>query len=157
MIDTVEEKGIAYLKRILKYIETQNFNSFSKDKMRKEFIRNMLPYCIQRFNDSYILLNREYKPLGVWGYSDFVNNEDYPYCMISDNRGISYFYDDFTNPNNSKFCFDTYFRNLKHFINNEQKNYITTIDDEKIRANQFYKATKCNVPYVEKNQFLFIR
>lgn len=157
MINSQNEKGISYLERTLKYIEREGFNSFSKDKMRKEFIRNMLPYCIQKVNDVYILLNREYKPLGIWGYSEFVSYEDYPYALINDNRGVNYFYNDSTNPNNSKFCFETYFENLKHFMNNEQDKYITTIDDQKLRVNQFCKATKCNIPYVEKNQFLFIR
>lgn len=151
------EKGIEFLKRQLRYMEKMEFNKFSKTKMAKEYIRNMLPYCIQAFNNGYILLNREYKPLGVWGYSDRVNYEDYSYAMITDNRGVEYFYGDITNPNNSKYCFQIYMENLKHFINNDKEKYISYITDEKIRTKEFSNAVKQKYSYVSTDRFKFIR
>lgn len=151
------EKGIEFLKRQLKYMEKMGFNKFSKTKISQEYIRNMLPYCIQAFNDGYILLNREYKPLGVWGYDDMVDYKDYNYATITDNRGVKYFYGDATNPNNSKFCFDKYFLNLKYFLSDEQEKYIIDIENEDTRAKEFSKAVGEKILFIAKDRFRFIR
>src|SRR5687767_9310467 len=40
-----------------------------------------LPYCLQRMEDGrYVVLNREYKPLGFQTY-DFINYRDFPMAV----------------------------------------------------------------------------
>ena len=52
----------------------------------KEPIRAMLVYCIQRFEDKWLPLNREYKPIGLCNYSDWVTYEKYDMLMIPKDR-----------------------------------------------------------------------
>lgn len=46
--------------------------------MAKDLRRALLPYCVKRLEDgSYLLLNRDYKPLGVFS-ADWVVYEEHP-------------------------------------------------------------------------------
>lgn len=153
----MEEKGIFCLKRLLNYLKEKGLDSYSKTKLKKEFVRNMLPYCVQKQGEGFILLNREYKPLGTWGYSDCIDYNDYPALLISSNRGVEYFYGDSTNPNNSKYCFEIYLKNLTSFVYNNTSEYVTTIEDDRKRAKEFNKACESNFEEIKKDSFVFIR
>jgi hypothetical protein len=46
-----------------------------------DFRSAYMPYCLKKqSDDSYVVLNREYKPLGFIT-SEWINYEDYPVCV----------------------------------------------------------------------------
>ncbi len=82
--------------------------------------RALLPYALNPLRDDndpkLIWLNRDYKPLGVLPYGDFVNYWDFPHLHVSrsdpliqpllrvckDHGGQFYLFDDRTSPDGSK-------------------------------------------------------
>lgn len=47
--------------------------------------RSMLLYAVQPEGDFYLPLNRDYKPLGISFYSEYVTYSDYPFLLIPKN------------------------------------------------------------------------
>ena len=46
-------------------------------------LRQFLPYCLYKFGDNWLPLNRDYKPLGILN-GDFVNYTEYTFLYIPD-------------------------------------------------------------------------
>ena len=101
----------------------------------KRFIRANLPYCIQIHKDSSyairtILLNRDYKPLGVFGYNDWVCYKPY-----IDNRGM---------------CGEHLIEFYSPYCDCENFSYFEA--DERTEKHYFY--TDANAPYYGEKEFL---
>lgn len=109
-------------------IKEFGLSKFSSSKTHKKLMRTYLPYCVL---PGGFVVNREYKPLGVAGYSNYINYEDYP-CKASnelimlmiknceraftlDGKGIVaiHFYSDSNAPYESKKNFAKYMKNLE--------------------------------------------
>jgi hypothetical protein len=94
-----------------------DINHSNKDKALIIFMRNSLPYCIQTYKDEKgenktLFLNREYKPLGVFGYTPTVSYAPYlefrgfygiDEILIYDDtfkkrKPVTYFYNDGCSP-----------------------------------------------------------
>lgn len=103
-------------------------------KRSSELWKVMLPYCLERLEDGrYILLNRNYKPVGYFGNEAWVRYEDFPgHCYriklpkktieaLSHNGDSSsdniYLYDDACPPLSSKESFTAYSRRLELLAN----------------------------------------
>lgn len=55
----------------------------------QEPIRSLLVYQIIEIKGRFLPLNREYKPIGLFGYNEWVNYENYDFLLI-DNVDIKY-------------------------------------------------------------------
>lgn len=107
------------------------------------FIRNCLPYKIEQLkNNKYIFVNREYKPLGVHGYTnsyEFINYEQFDFLAFEYKKAdISniYFYYDENRPQDNKKNFIEYLIRLKYFLINYENKEINT------KSEDYYKITK---------------
>lgn len=71
--------------------------------------RSMILYALEPFQGDYLPLNREYKPLGISKYMDYVKYEDHEFLKISKeylelstlSKGL-FIFDDCTFPGNAK-------------------------------------------------------
>lgn len=109
-------------------IKEFGLSKFSPSKTHKKLMRTYLPYCVL---PGGFVVNREYKPIGVAGYSNYINYEDYP-CkasnelvllflrsgsdfLMSKDDGVSvvYLYSDESAPYESKRGFAKYMKNLE--------------------------------------------
>jgi hypothetical protein len=64
------------------FFKNQTLKCNLKNDLLYKFMRNDLPYCIQTYKDKKgknktLFLNREYKPIGVFGYKPSVNYEPF--------------------------------------------------------------------------------
>jgi len=121
-------------------IDLNNFYSVTEERKRLSniefskksalFIRNCLPYTIQHLNNNkYIFLNREYKPLGVFGYSNSVNYEDFEFLAFTyekDDIHRIYFHSDRNRPQDSRKNYIDYLVRLKKFLIDYKNNDINT-------------------------------
>ena len=83
-----------------------------------EPIRSLIVYLIEKQGDMWLPLNRDYKPIGLHGYTDHAKYEDYPFLLIPEERinfnefyyeqknlngnRAYYTFDDSTYPDNAK-------------------------------------------------------
>lgn len=94
----------------------------------EDFRAVFLPYCIEKQpGGTYVVLNREYKPLG-FKTRDFIKYADYPVCVkikgltaakaaklsVDESKDLDriFLYDDATNPIRSKKNMDAYLAKL---------------------------------------------
>lgn len=85
---------MAHEKQLLRTIDGALIHLFDKDlqvqispsEYFKKYIRVLLPYAVTPFSNTgrMFLVNREYKPLGVGDFNEWVDYTEYQ-CSISDN------------------------------------------------------------------------
>lgn len=97
---------------------------------RGNFISVYMPYCLEMLGDGrYIVLNREYKPVGFFSELPVENREEYPIacsilgitpqvasrlsCEGDHNTNRIYLYLDDCDPKNSEANMDNYLQRLK--------------------------------------------
>lgn len=99
----------------------------TKSPYCRHYMRIMFPYCI---DESGLVLNREYKPLGVGGYGDYVDYRDYPESYLAGDaiqqsirmlpkRGYveeGFFYNDGNHPWDSAKNFNAYIKLLNKWL-----------------------------------------
>lgn len=57
--------------------------------MKKELMYTHFPYCIQHLDkDRYIILNRDYKPLGTEAFSDYVSHSSVIRINMTKKRAV---------------------------------------------------------------------
>lgn len=84
-------------------------------KDQRDPLRAMIVYQLVDIEDSYLPLGRDYKPLGLSGYNDWVSYRDFSFMLIPKDRvnidclradGVFtpgfYFFDDSTYPHDKK-------------------------------------------------------
>lgn len=52
------------------------------DRTFPEPIRSMIVYSLHEIDGHWLPVNRDYKPLGISHYSEYVKYEDYPYLFL---------------------------------------------------------------------------
>lgn len=70
-----------------------NFTRQNNREFRAENtpIRSLLVYCVERIGDSWIPINREYKPIGLSRYDGWAYYKEYPFLLIpEENIDIEY-------------------------------------------------------------------
>lgn len=99
--------------------------------MKYEVRRRFLPYCLKRLDDGrYVILNRDYKPLGLPG-TDWVTYEEHPSAVrlrITEETAASlsykgnpdkaaiYLYNDGCIPTRSNQAMEAYLDRLAHLM-----------------------------------------
>ncbi len=91
-------------------LKTKNINKISYEPIRALVVYNLL-----EMDEGFLPINREYKPLGLSGYSTWAEYKDYPFLLIPKDRvdlnflkkdGVLtesfYFFQDDTYPANAK-------------------------------------------------------
>ena len=115
--------------RAIKGALEQIDSKHSKSNIGRAYMRIMFPYQVTKCG---LILNREYKPLGIGGckWDNFINYEEYPELMISEEstkraikllsarNGISegYFFNDANTPWGTKGCFNEYVDLIYKFL-----------------------------------------
>jgi len=118
--------------------EKQQLDNVEFSKNCKVFIRNCLPYTVEKLEDNkFIFLNREYKPLGVFGYSEIVDYKDFKFLEFEYKDDISriYFHADSNRPQDSRKDYIEYLIRLKYFLIDYKNNEIVLDKD-------YYKYTE---------------
>ncbi len=52
------------------------------DTQLHEPLRTLIVYAIQKVDDAWLPLNRDYKPIGLHGYHEWADYEKYPFLLI---------------------------------------------------------------------------
>ena len=121
-VDLENKYSISTEKKMLSNVE------FSKNC--EVFVRNCLPYTIEKLKSgNYIFLNREYKPLGVFGYSEWVDYEQFEFLSFKytkDNIERIFFRGDRNKPEESRKDFIEYLIRLKYFLIDYKNNEVRT-------------------------------
>jgi hypothetical protein len=85
-----EEKRDTYIKELIKtgLVLLRDTYTYSRYRNKgylagNEFLwRSLLPYTFHMIGDSLLPLNRDYKPLGLIGYSKWAEYGDYDFLLI---------------------------------------------------------------------------
>jgi len=130
-------------------MEKRMFSNVRFSKNCDIFIRTSLPYTIQKLkNGNYIFLNREYKPLGIFGKSwshFFVDYEHFKFLSFKykDNIDNIYFYNEGNRLQDNKKDFIEYLIRLKYFLIDYKNNEI-------VLKKNYYRNTNIMINYNKK-------
>ena len=122
-------------------IEKMNFRNIEFSKSCRIFIRNYLPYTIERVKeDKYVFLNRDYKILS--------GGDDAPVSYVLKNLAFNYkddidgiyFYSDANKPQSKKAYYIDYLIRLKKFIVDFENNNINTTNKYFYRCSDIMKG-----------------
>jgi len=116
------EAAIYLLGQVRETLPRNRWNRTATKQVR--LLRILLPYCAYQVDDDYdmtILLNRNYKPIGVTA-TEWVDYAEYPFAHFKqpagtlDEDGLCYFFDDGTAPWNSRHGLDRLINEYRKFL-----------------------------------------
>ncbi len=109
-------------------IEKEHLDNIEFSKKSGIFIRNCLPYTITKLdNGNFIFLNREYKPLGIFGNLEWVNYNDFEFLSFEYPENLDgkiYFHADSNRPQDSRKDYIEYLIRLKYFLIDYKNNEV---------------------------------